>query len=148
MEQRIHSSKSTKLTYWHYLIHFKWPLFGFFSVLLFIIFVPLNMTSGVLPHSDEEKLAEFVKINAIYPTNFANKTTNIKDYFIKKDQLKINDDAEAMKRNFKIVLPWNNDQHQSKSYIILEYTNVFGKPKFCSLTNEEIFGRFCPYTNW
>ena len=148
MEQRIHSKKSTNLTCKHYLIHFKWPLLGIFSIFLLVILTQLNTTSVVFGRPDEEQLVESTDISVIYPTDFLNKTTDIKDYFIKKDQLKIDDDRQATKKNFKTVLPLNRDRQQSKTYVILEYTKVFGKPKFCSLTNEQIFGQFCPYTNW
>lgn len=144
MEQRIHSSKSSRLTYWHYLSHFKWALLGLFSIIIFLIFTQLNKTSMVSRFSN----AESVEINVIYPTDIVNKKTSIKDYFTNKDRLKITDDIQAMEKNFKTVIPLDIDRSQSRSYVILEYTKVFGRPKFCSLTNEEIFGRFCPYTNW
>ena len=144
MEQRIHPTKSSNLTYRHYLSHFKWLLLGLFSIIIFVIFTKLNKASMVSPFLN----AESVEINVIYPTDVVNKKTSINDYFTNKDRLKTNDDIQAMEKNFKTVIPLDIDRSQSRSYVILEYTKVFGRPKFCSLTNEEIFGRFCPYTNW
>lgn len=144
MEQRIHSSKLSKLTYRHYLLHFKWPLLGLLSIIIFLIFVRFQKTSTISFHRGKES----VEITVIYPTDIINKESSIKDYFMNKDQLKSKDDIQAMEKHLKIVMPLDIDRSQAKSYVILEYTKVFGKPKFCSLTNEKIFGSFCPYTNW
>lgn len=155
MEKRIHSKKPTNLTYRHYLSHFKWPLLGFFLTISFILFTQSSLTSIVTPYinQEDEQPFEILDTNVLYPTDILKPNNHINlsinDYFTKKDQLKNLDDTDATKKQFKIVLPLNKEQNnQSKSYLILEYTKVFSKPKFCSTTNEEIFGKFCPYTNW
>jgi hypothetical protein len=154
MEQRIHSKKPLKLTYRHYLSHFKWPLLGFLIILIFLIFTPVNFKSLLLPAVIEEPYIELVDTNVIYPIDVLDHNDNepidqsIEYYFRKKDQLKIDDDAEAVENNYKTVLPLMKDRTTSESYLILEYTKVFGRPKFCSSTDEKIFGQFCPYKNW
>jgi hypothetical protein len=89
--------------------------------------------------------------NVMYPIDVMNnKRVNISiNYqFFKKDELKLVDDANAVKRRQKVVLPWIEVHTPPKSYLILEYTKVFLQPRFCSHTNEQIFGKTCPYTNW
>lgn len=155
MEKRIHSKKTSDLTYRHYLFHFKWSLMGFLILSSFILFTEINLTSIILPYINEEQQQqqiEFSDKNVIYPLDISKNNykinRNINYYFKKKDQLKLIDDKDAEKKNYKIVLPLIKSKIQSKSYLILEYTKVFSKPKFCSSTNEEIFGKFCPYKNW
>jgi hypothetical protein len=152
MEKRIHSKTISNLTYRHYLFHFKWPLLGFLFILSFLIFTQINLTSSNFPYTIQEQEIELFDINAIYPIDILNNNnqtnTNINYYFSKKDQLKIIDDADAVNKNLKIVLPLIKDQNLPKSYLILEFTKIFRQPKFCSSTNEQIFGKFCPYTNW
>jgi len=148
MEKRIHSKNISNLTYRHYLLHFKWPLLGFLFILSFLIFTQINLTSI---YTIQEQDIEVFDTNVIYPIDVLNNNqinTSIDYYFLKKDQLKIIDDADAANKNFKIVLPLIKDQSLSESYLILEFTKIFRRPKFCSSTNEQIFGKFCPYTNW
>jgi hypothetical protein len=151
MEKRIHSKKSTGLTYRHYLFHFKWPLLGFLFILSLLIFTQINLTS-ILPFSMQNQQIESFDTNVIYPIDVFNENhqidTSITYYFSKKDELKLIDDANAVKKGLKTVLPLIKSYRLWNSYLILEYTNIFGQPKFCSSTNEEIFGKFCPYTNW
>ncbi len=151
MEKRIHSKKTYNLTFRHYLFHFKWPLFGFFFMLSFVIFTQINLTSILLPYISSEQQIEAFDTNVIYPLDIINNSKidiSINYYFSKKDELKLIDDANAANKKQKIVLPLVKNQSTLNSYLILEFTNVFGKPRFCSHTNEQIFGKTCPYTNW
>jgi hypothetical protein len=151
MDKRIHSKNASNLTYRHYLFHFKWPLIGFLFVLTFIIFTQINLNSIILPYILQEEHLELLDTNVIYPIDIFNNNavnTSIRYYFSKKDELKIIDDANAAYHNQKVVLPLLKNHSLSDTYLILEFTRVFGQPRFCSHTNEEIFGKTCPYTNW
>jgi hypothetical protein len=151
MEKRIHTKKSSTLTYRHYLFHFKWPLLGFFMTFSFFIFTQLNFTSIFLPYMNHEQQMELFDMNVIYPIDIFNKNINISinSYFLKKEEIKIIDDANAADKKQKIILPLiKNQTIPSNSYLILEFTNVFKRPRFCSHTNEQIFGSTCPYKNW
>jgi hypothetical protein len=114
----------------------------------------MNFTSLLLPSIIERPSIELVDANVIYPIDILDPNNNepidqsIEYYFRKKDQLKIDDDAEAVEKNYKTILPLSKDRKTLNSYLILEYTKIFGQPKFCSSTNEKIFGQFCPYKNW
>jgi len=116
----------------------------------FHIFTQLNSTLSYVIH---EQQLELFDTNVIYPIDVLNNNnnqinTNISYYFSKKDEFKIIDDANAVNEKLKFVLPLIKDESISKSYLILEFTKIFGQPKFCSLTNEQIFGKLCPYKNW
>ncbi len=74
----------------------------------------------------------------------------INDYFIRKENFKIIEDQEAIKKKQKILIEYDflNEKKETKSnYIILEYTTVFNQPKFCEKTQDFIFGKQCPYQN-
>ncbi|CAM4934547.1 unnamed protein product [Rotaria socialis] len=152
MEKRIHSKKTFTLPYRHYLFHFKWPLVGFAFVLSLLIFVQIKLTSIFIPYIIEEQHLEHFNKNIIYPIVLLNNDNNthrlnMNYYFLKKDELKIMDDIYAIKKKQKVVLPSIKNRHKPNSYLILESTTVFGRPRFCSYTNEQIFGRACPYRN-
>jgi hypothetical protein len=146
MEKRIHTKNSSSLTYRHYLFHFKWPLLGFFTIFTFLMFTQINLTSIFLPYQQIESF----NINVIYPTDIFNKklNTSIISYFIKKDEIRIVEDANAADKKQKVILPLIKNQSRLNSYLILEFTKVFTQPRFCSHTNEQIFGEICPYKNW
>jgi len=152
MEKRIHSKGNFQLTYRHYLLHFKWLLF---ALLIFVCFICLLLTkydSSDSSNPFNSKEIEILDKNVIYPIDALNriqkKPLNLNEYFIRKDKLKTLDDLDAQKQQMKVVLARNANEKQSKNYLIFEYTKVFGRQKFCASTNEEIFGSFCPYTNW
>lgn len=147
MDKRIHTKSSTNLTLRHYLFHFKWPLIIFISILIFFSLIPMNFTTYIYP---SEKF-EILFTDVIYPIDVFNeniRNTSILYYFERKDQLKTIDDMKAINRKQKVILPLINNKSLSKSYLILEYTPVFGRPRFCSNSKNEIFGKTCPFTNW
>ena len=82
----------------------------------------------------------------LYPTDPSN--ASIRYYFSKKNDIKVRDDADAVKKKQKTIVPFERPRSASKSYLILEYTRVFGQPRFCSSTDAQIFGQSCPFTNW
>lgn len=152
MDKRLHKT-SFNLTYRHYLFHFKWPLIAFIFSCVFISLIQTNLSTILTPLS--ERLNDNIpawSLNVIYPTDIFNGksvNSNVTVYFMKKDRLKAIDDAFAVKKHEKTILPLESNQtFSSKTFLILEYTNVFGKPRFCTHTREEIFGKTCPYKNW
>lgn len=151
MEKRLHAKKTSDLTYRHYLFHFKWPLAALIFILSFLTLTQINLTSVFIQNMLNEQQIESFDINMIYPINKSNNSfsASINLYFSKKDEIKMLQDVDAANKKQKVVLPLRNrTQHESDSYLILEFTNVFGQPRFCSHTNEQIFGKACPYTNW
>ena len=151
MEKRIHTKKMTHLTYRHYLFHFKWPLMAFVFIVVFLSFLQLNLSTYLLPLAEYDDSSGLVFADAIYPVHIhdAKKyNTSICYYLWKKDQLKANDDLQSMNKKQKTILASAFNQSSRDSYLILEFTPVFGKPRFCSATREQIFGEKCPYQNW
>ncbi|UJR28243.1 hypothetical protein I4U23_009493 [Adineta vaga] len=149
MEKRVHSRKNNDLTCRHYMFHFKWPLFGLLFMITFVMFIQINVMS-MISSAINPNLLEIPDTDVMYPTDVLNtKTinTSINYYFSKKDELKFIDDANAANKQQKIVLPLIENNKTLRTHLILEYTNVFDKPRFCSHTNEQIFGKTCPYTN-
>ena len=105
----------------------------------------------ILLDSTEEEQGEPFGINVMYPTDISGTDRNNTDlnyYFLKKDQFKTVDDIKSVKKKQKIILPLDKGQRYSNSYLILEFTNVFRRPRFCSHSREQIFGSKCPYYNW
>jgi hypothetical protein len=151
MDKRIHTKKTTDLTYRHYLSHFKWPLLGLIVVFIFISFIPTNLTSFSFLSAEEQHPLQIVFTDVIYPIDFSSKeiyNTSILYYLSRKNQLKSTDDDESINKKQKVILPLTNSESSSNSYLILEFTRVFKRPRFCSATKEQIFGTKCPYTNW
>jgi len=151
MDKRIHKKRSVKLTYRHYLFHFKWPLLGFIFLLIFLSLNRMNLTSYIYSSDKFEENFEILFTDVIYPIDIFNENTQNKSilyYFTKKDQLKAIDDVKAIDRKQKVILPLINNRSLSNSYLILEFTQVFHHPRFCSHSKEDIFGKTCPYTNW
>jgi len=152
MDKRIYKKRSINLTYRHYLFHFKWPLLGFILLLIFLSLIPMNFSTYIFSFDESDENFENLYPNVIYPIdifNGNNFNNSILYYFTKKDQLKAIDDAKAIDRKQKVILPLiNNKPSSSKSYLILEFTRVFNLPRFCSYSKDEIFGKTCPYTNW
>jgi hypothetical protein len=150
MDKRVHKNRSTNLTYRHYLFHFKWPLLGFIFILIFLSLTQMNLSSYVFSSNQFDDNFEILFTDVIYPIDVLNQNNENKSilyYFTKKDQLKAIDDYKSIDRKQKVILPLINNK-LSESYLILEYTHVFGHPRFCSHSKEEIFGKTCPYTNW
>jgi len=150
MDKRVHKNRSTNLTYRHYLFHFKWPLLGFIFILIFLSLTQINLSSYIFSSNQYDDNFEILFTNVIYPIDVLNQNNENKSilyYFTKKDQLKAIDDYKSIDRKQKVILPIINKK-LSESYLILEYTHVFGHPRFCSHSKEEIFGKTCPYTNW
>ena len=151
MEKRIHTKKHHDLAWRHYIFHFKWPLFSVLFMISLIVFIQINVSS-ILVSTLNQDVLELPDTDVIYPVDVINNkevNTSIKYYLSKKDELKFIDDANTANRQQKIVLPLvENKKNRSSVHLILEYTNVFDRPKFCSHKDVDIFGRTCPYTNW
>ncbi|CAF4361314.1 unnamed protein product, partial [Adineta steineri] len=108
------------------------------------------MTSVLLSYTNQEQQIVIFDSNVIYPIDVINNhviNTSITYHLTKKDELKLIDDANAANKKHKIILPLIKHENRLNSHLIVEYTNVFNKPRFCSSTNEQIFGKTCPYTN-
>ena len=151
MNKRIHTRRSTNLICRNYLLHFKWPLTG--SIFIFILFLCNEMYFSLVtfPPNELENRFDISYNNVIYPSGILNSTnlnTSILYYLARKDKLKVIDDRKSLEKKQKVVLPLIKNKSSSNSYLILEFTHVFGKPRFCSYSREEIFGKTCPYTNW
>ena len=145
MDKRLYKKASTHLTYRHYLFHFKWPLLGFIVVMILLSLLHRHFPSEILKF-DENLSSDVIYPIEIFDENNSNKS--ILYSFIKKDQLKAIDDARSIKNKHKIILPLEHNKSSSNSYLILEFTHVFGRPRFCTNTKEEIFGKTCPFKNW
>jgi hypothetical protein len=151
MDKRIHKKRSSNLTYRHYLFHFKWPLLGLIFVFTFLSLIQMNITSYIYSSDPIDENFEISFTDVIYPIDIFNEKNlnqSILYYFQRKDQLKAVDDAKSIDRKEKVILPLINNISSSNSYLILEFTKVFFRPRFCSHTKEEIFGETCPFTNW
>ena len=101
-------------------------------------------------HSNKTNLNEIIDYqdildNHLYPPPSYWSNWTINDYFIRKDKYKIIEDQDAVEKKEKISI--ENLSQKKSNYIILEYTNVFSRPKFCGKTQEFIFGKNCPYQN-
>jgi hypothetical protein len=89
----------------------------------------------------------------IYPPPWFSSNATIYDYFKRKDRLKSVVDLEAIRRKHKMVIKngFLNRERQStienRTFVIVEFTQVFKAPKFCGKTREIIFGKQCPYHN-
>ncbi|CAF3405443.1 unnamed protein product [Rotaria sp. Silwood1] len=150
MDKRVHIRRSTSLSCWNYLFHFKWPLFGFICLIIFILLNKMQFTSDIFSSVEYNDNIKISFTNVIYPIDILNRNninTSILYYFARKDEQKLIDDEKSIDRKHKIILPLTNDEVFSKSYSILEFTPVFGHSRFCSHSKEDIFGKTCPYTN-
>jgi hypothetical protein len=88
--------------------------------------------------------------NHIYPPPWYISNWTMNDYFIRKDYFKNIEDQYAIDKKQKTMIEYdllNRNKQKKSNYIILEYTNVFGQPKFCGKTQDFIFGKQCPYQN-
>lgn len=151
MEKRIHTKKTTQLTFRHYLCHFKWPVLAITFLLIFLSLLQLHLTTFLRPAVDDNDSSDLAFADVIYPVKFHDEkgyNTSIFYYLRKKDQLKAKDDLQSMNKKQKTILPSALNQPSRDSYLILEFTPVFDKPRFCSAKKAEIFGKKCPYTNW
>jgi hypothetical protein len=151
MDKRIHTKRSSNLTYRHYLFHFKWPLLGIIFIFIVLTLTQMNIISYVYSPDLIEENFEISFTDVIYPIDIShekNLNQSILYYFQRKEQFKAIDDAKSIDRKEKIILPLMTNISSSNSYLILEFTKVFFRPRFCSHTKEEIFGVTCPFTNW
>lgn len=151
MEKRIQKRRSLRLPYRNYLWHFKWPLIGIFCFIIIICLSKIHFISRRFPLSEFYTDIESPFHDVIYPidvSSLQNVNTSILYYFSKKEDLKTLDDARSIHQQEKVILPMINNKLASESYLILEFTQVFGHPRFCSHSSEEIFGKMCPYKNW
>ncbi|CAF4285179.1 unnamed protein product [Rotaria sp. Silwood2] len=150
MDKRIHIRRSISVSYWNYLFHFKWPLLVFMFLTVFILLNKIKSTSKIFSSVEYKDNIEISFTDVIYPIDIFNRNslnTSILYYFSRKEKQKLIDDVISIDRKHKIILPLINDKTSSKSYSILEYTHVFGRPRFCSHAKDDIFGKTCPYTN-
>ena len=151
MHKRIHRKVINNISYRRYLFHFKWPLLLFVFFIFLMSLLQLNFKSLFISNELIDEELDLVT-NVFYPTNFSGgnqRNFTVLYYFAQKDRLKTEDDLLSMKRKEKIII--NDDslnKKEKKSFSILEFTPVFGQPRFCSSTKNEIFGEKCPYTNW
>ena len=146
MNKRLHMKHSTNISFRHYLFHFKWPLLGLFIIFLLFFITQIN----IIP-STEDRTWNLSFTDVVYPTDIFRSNggnQNIEYYFNRKDQLKRIDDEKSIEHKQKIIIPYQPRKSPSNSYLILEFTHVFFRPRFCSHKKEEIFGKTCPYTNW
>ncbi|CAF0958584.1 unnamed protein product [Rotaria sordida] len=150
MDKRIHIRQSTSLTFRNYLIHFKWPLLGFIFFIIFILLNKMKFTLNKFSSIEYKDDIEISFTDVIYPIDVLNQShlnTSILYYFARKEEQKLIDDEKSNNKKYKTILPLINNKSLSESYLILEFTHVFGKPRFCSHSKEDIFGNTCPYTN-
>jgi hypothetical protein len=148
MEKRIHTKRPNILTYRHYLFHFKWSLLGFLIFLLIVSCIQMNIASIVYPLIRHDTSIGSTNFEFLYPIGDDKHNRSITYHLERKDELKTNDDRLSMESKQKVIQPLMRKKSSANSYTILEYTPVFGKPRFCSHTRQQIFGETCPYTNW
>lgn len=150
MAKRVHSRKAPGLPCRRYLLHFKWPIFGLCVVLSLLTFVQVGFSSIFTTDAESDRL-ELPDASVIYPVDVVdNRRVNVSIgyHFAKKDELKAVEDAHAASRKQKVLIAQSGHRSSTHSHLILEYTNVYRQPHFCSHTTEQIFGKTCPYTNW
>ncbi|CAF3334161.1 unnamed protein product [Rotaria socialis] len=150
MEKRIHTRRSRSLPYRNYLLQFKWTLLVFCFFVSIVLLNKAKLNSFAFSSIEHNDNVEFSFIDVIYPIDVLNPkdlNKSISYYFARKEELKLIDDAKAIDRKEKVVLPLTNNKFPSKSYLILEFTHVFQRPRFCSHSKEQIFGKTCPYKN-
>lgn len=151
MERRIHSKRPPRLSYRHYLLHFKWPLILVTMLFVCLSSLKINFHYSTYSSNDIDYPANQMVTDVIYPLDVLHHpptNDSILYYLKKKDQLKSRDDQQAMQKKQKTIVPMRDQSVTHKSFQILEYTTVFYQPRFCSHQKEQIFGKTCPYTNW
>ncbi len=129
-------------------------LFRVFIILLTICILLLWLIPSIILNFGKTNvdLMEYENYfdNHVYPPPWYISNWTINDYFIRKDHFKKIEDQHAIDKNQKIFID-DADRHRKKgknsNYIILEYTTVFNRPKFCGKTQDSIFGKKCPYQN-
>ena len=139
-------------------------LIKYIRVLLFIsgllicasLLFSSNQSRTICSPSEETSVIEYdsnFQDNHLYPPPWFSSRATIYDYFMRKDRLKVMLDEEAIRRKHKIIIkdgfskPQRTHVAGNRTYLIVEYTQVFGKNKFCGKTREIIFGQQCPYRN-
>ncbi|CAF1270093.1 unnamed protein product [Adineta steineri] len=107
MNKRIHTKRSTNLTWRQYFLHFKWPVIGFIFFFIFLSLNPLNLNSYIYSSIDDyPSNFEILFTNVIYPIDILKKTnrnTSILYYFKKKDELKAIDDIKAIEKFWRTL---------------------------------------------
>lgn len=150
MDKRIHRKNGQYLTCRHYLLHFKWPLFGVIFILVSMSAIQINSNLSILNRIHIREEIVFLN-DVLYPTHFHDENTvnrSILFYFSRKDELKTADDRQSMAHRQKMVFIENSTNETKKTFLIHEFTPVFGVARFCSTHRDEIFGPSCPYRNW
>ncbi|CAF1263755.1 unnamed protein product [Adineta steineri] len=75
MNKRIHTKRSTNLTWRQYFLHFKWPVIGFIFFFIFLSLNPLNLNSYIYSSIDDyPSNFEILFTNVIYPIDILKKT--------------------------------------------------------------------------
>jgi hypothetical protein len=125
-------------------------LFRIYIILLIICIICLWLIPSNRFYSNEKNLVEIINYddildNHLYPPPSYSLNWSINDYFIRKDKYKTIEDQDAFEKKEKVSFEFISQKRSN--YIILEYTNVFDRPKFCGKTQEFIFGKKCPYKN-
>ena len=89
----------------------------------------------------------------IYPPPWFSSNATISDYFTRKDRLQAAADLEAIRRKHKMIIKngflsrERQPTTENRTFLIVEFTQVFQAPKFCGKTRAIIFGKECPYRN-
>ena len=129
---------------------FRIYLFILIIAILFLWLIPVIIFNLHIKKDDIIEYYDQFLDNHIYPPPWYISNWTFNDYFIRKDNFKYLDDQCSMKKNEKIILKndfLNLKKENKLNYIILEYTTVFNKPKFCGKTDDFIFGKQCSYQN-
>ena len=90
---------------------------------------------------------EQIEDNHIYPPPWYVSNWTINDYFERKEQFKGIEDQYAIDNQQKVFVDYDPPKQKKSNYLILEYTKVISRPKFCGKTDDFIFGKHCPYRN-
>lgn len=111
--------------------------------ILFIWLIP-----SILSNFNKQMINEIISYdnifdNHIYPPPWYISNWTMNDYFIRKDQIKIDNEGKIFIEGDFL----NKKQKNKSNYLILEYTKVLNQPKFCGKSDEIIFGKKCPYKN-
>lgn len=130
-------------------------VFRSYFILLTIIILLLWLIPSININFNKKKIDMIVYNdnfldNRLYPPPWYISNWTINDYFIRKDNLKKIEDQYAIDKKQKIVIEHGllkSKQRKNRNYVILEYTTVFNRPKFCGKSQEYIFGKQCPYRN-
>lgn len=113
------------------------------TILLCLWIIPLLKSYFIDTIEDYDQIED----NHIYPPPWYVSNWTINDYLKRKDRFKTMEEQDAIDNHQKIFLDYDPPKQQKSTYLILEYTKVIGRPKFCGKTDDFIFGKQCPYRN-